>query len=198
MRAVRVAQRGRAVTLLAEAPAQESVVAAYGLDGFPFPLVVLALFVIVLCRAQGTYWVGRGVAAGVTRSERVRRLSEGPAMVRAIALLHRWGPIAVTLSFFTVGLQTVVNAAAGLVRMPWLRYTLFMLPGCVAWALIYATVGLGVFLAVVAAAAGSPWGVAGVVAILAAIAVLVVLRRRSRARDALAEAAPAQGSAAAE
>ena len=47
-----------------------------------------------------------------------------------------------TVSFLTVGLQTVVNAAAGLIRMPWIRYTVAMLIGCIAWAAIYATVGI--------------------------------------------------------
>ncbi len=160
--------------------AEENVLAAYGLDGFPFGWAMLALFCIVLLRAQGTYWLGRGVIAGVNTRPRVRAMMQGPTMVRAIALIHRWGPIAVTLSFFTVGLQTVVNAAAGIVRMPWIRYTLFMIPGCIAWAFIYATVGLAAFLAVAGAAAGSPWGVAAVlVAILAVVAIVVLRRRRT-------------------
>ncbi|WP_281861426.1 DedA family protein [Salana multivorans] len=164
--------------------AEESVLAAYGMADFPFGIAVVALFVIVLLRAQGTYWLGRGVAAGARTRPAVRRITEGPGVVRAIALLHRWGPLAVTLSFFTVGLQTVVNAAAGLVRMPWLRYTLFMVPGCVAWAFIYATIGLAAFLAIVSAAAGSPWGLAAVVLAVVAVGVLVVLRlRRPRPDD---------------
>lgn len=163
--------------LLAE---EESVLAAYGLADFPFAVAVAALFCIVLLRAQGTYWLGRAVAAGATSRPSVRRFAEGPSAVRAIALLHRWGPIAVTLSFFTVGMQTVINAAAGLVRMPWLRYTLFMIPGCIAWAFIYATIGLAAFLAVVSAAAGSPWGIAATAGILAAIVLAVVVWRRRR------------------
>ncbi|MBN8881120.1 MAG: hypothetical protein J0H73_02255, partial [Salana multivorans] len=70
------------------------------------------------------------------------------------------------------------------VRMPWLRYTLFMVPGCVAWAFIYATIGLAAFLAIVSAAAGSPWGLAPVVLAVVAVGVLVVLRlRRPRPDD---------------
>ncbi len=129
------------------------------------------------CNGSGTT---AGVIAGVNTRPRVRAMMQGPTMVRAIALIHRWGPIAVTLSFFTVGLQTVVNAAAGIVRMPWIRYTLFMIPGCIAWAFIYATVGLAAFLAVAGAAAGSPWGVAAVlVAVLAVVAIVVLRRRRT-------------------
>ena len=66
------------------------------------------------------------------------------------------------MSFLTVGLQTVVNAAAGLIRMPWVRYTIAMLIGCVAWALIYATVGIAAVEACIALAAHSPWALAAV------------------------------------
>ena len=70
-----------------------------------------ALFVIVMLRANATYWLGRGAAAGGRRW----RKSEGegsPAWQRARALVNRWGPIAVVLCFFTVGIQTAVNATA--------------------------------------------------------------------------------------
>ncbi len=156
------------------------VVSAYGLSGFPFAGVVAALFVIVLLRAQGTFWLGRGIAAGTIRSPAGRRLAlrlSGPGLSRAVAFLNRFGLVAVPLSFLTVGLQTMVNAAAGLMRMPWPRYTAAMIPGCVAWAFIYATVGMTAFYAAVAAAAGSPWGVT-IVVVLAGLVVGIVLHRR--------------------
>ena len=87
----------------------------------------------------------------------------------------------VTVSFLTVGFQTVVNAAAGLVRMPWVRYTVAMLIGCMAWALIYATVGIAALEAGMALAARSPWALAAVIIALIAIGatvVTVVSRRR--------------------
>lgn len=164
------------------ADAAGEVVAAYGLAGFPFAVVVAALFVIVLLRAQGTYWLGRGIAAGTFRSSFGRNLETrltGPAMTRAIGRLNRFGPLAVTLSFLTIGVQTMINAGAGLTRMPWLRYTAAMVPGCVAWALIYATVGMTAFYAAVGAAAGSPWGIVALVAAVAG-AVVVLARRRQR------------------
>ncbi|WP_454301653.1 DedA family protein [Salana multivorans] len=174
--------------------AEESALEAYGLADFPFAVAVAVLFCIVLLRAQGTYWLGRAVAAGATTRPAVCRFVEGPSAVRAIALLHRWGPIAVTLSFFTVGMQTVINAAAGLVRMPWLRYTLFMIPGCVAWAFIYATIGLATFLAVVSATAGSPWGITATAVIVAGIVVaVVVIWRRRRATARVTAAAEVSG-----
>ncbi|WP_407344030.1 DedA family protein [Pengzhenrongella phosphoraccumulans] len=165
-----------------------------GLDTLTFPALVAALFVIVLARAQGTYWLGRAVTASTRRLRtgherhdgrwsrfevRVERWSHGPGGRRATALLHRWGPVAVTLSFLTVGIQTAVNGTAGLTRMPFLRYLTAMLPGCLAWALIYATVGFAAFYGTVALAARSPWALAGgLVAVAVGIAALVVRRRR--------------------
>lgn len=171
------------------------VAAAYGLGGFPFAVVVVGLFVIVLLRAQATYWLGRGLAAGTIRSRFGQRLGSrltGPSFERAVGYLNRWGPLAVTLCFLTVGIQTMVNAAAGLTRMPYARYTLAMVPGCVMWAFIYATVGLTAFYAAVGAAAGSWWGIA-VLAVAVAAAVVVLVRRRTAARqgvDSTASTAP--------
>lgn len=169
------------------------VVEAYGLGGFPFGVVVVGLFVIVFLRAQATYWLGRGVAAGTIRSGAGRRLASrlsGPGLGRALAYLHRWGPLAVTLSFLTVGVQTMINGAAGLTRMPFLRYTLAMIPGCVMWAFIYATVGLTAFYAAVGAAAGSWWGVALLGVAVAVVVALVVRRRRRTEVDVGAPARP--------
>ncbi|WP_420366305.1 VTT domain-containing protein [Curtobacterium sp. L3-7] len=151
------------------------------LEGLPFWWLVLALFVIVFCRAQATYWIARGAVAGASRS-RWGRWLDSAAVRRGSALLDRWGLPVVTVSFVTVGLQTVMNAAAGLARVPWWRYLLAMVPGCVAWAFLYATVGLAVFWAVVAALAGSPWGIAAVALLVVAtvVAVTVVRHRGSR------------------
>jgi membrane protein DedA with SNARE-associated domain len=152
-------------------------------EGMPFGIAVAALFVIVLLRAQATYWIGRGVIAGALRTRFADRLS-GPRTTRAIALLNRYGPPVVTVSFLTVGFQTVANAAAGLIRMPWIRYSIAMVIGCVMWALIYATVGFAAFDAAMALAAHSPWLLAAVVAAIAVALVLVIVARRRRRRAA--------------
>ena len=74
------------------------------LDTLTFPALVAALFVIVLARAQATYWLGRAVTASTRRlrtghepahgrwarfAARVERWSHGPGGRRATALLHR-------------------------------------------------------------------------------------------------------------
>jgi membrane protein DedA with SNARE-associated domain len=142
-----------------------------------FAELLAALFAIVFLRAQATYWLARAIVTGVA-SRRWGRWLESPAMRRASAVLARYGAPAVTVSFLTVGLQTMVNAAAGAARMRWLVYLLAMIPGCLAWALIYATVGFAVLWAVIGAAAGSPGGIAVLAALVAAVVVAVVLVRR--------------------
>lgn len=172
------------------------VPAVLGLDELTFPVLVAALFVIVLVRAQATYWLGRAVRSSTHRLRRdhapddrtwwgrvvvsVERWSRGASGRRALALVRRWGPLAVTLSFLTIGIQTAINAAAGLSRMSFARYTLAMLPGCLAWALIYATVGFAALYGALALAAGSPWVVAALAAVLATGLVALAIRRRRR------------------
>ena len=98
------------------------------------------LFVIVMLRANGTYWLGRLASRGA-RATRARHIMESPGYARAEERLNRWGAPLVTVSFFTIGVQTLVNLAAGAIRMPLRRYLPAMTIGCVCWALIYTTIG---------------------------------------------------------
>jgi membrane protein DedA with SNARE-associated domain len=148
-------------------------------EGRPLWIAVAILFVIVLARAQATYWVGRAARTGSLHTRLAPRLT-GPRMTSAIQKLHRWGAPLVTVSFLTVGFQTVVNAAAGFTGMRWPRYTVAMVPGCVAWAFIYATVGLAAFDAWLALAARSTWWAVLLLVLLVALAGLLVHRYRRR------------------
>lgn len=153
------------------------------LEGRPFAITWAVLFGIVLLRAQATYWAGRGVITGALRTRLASWLS-GPRLTRAIDAMNRWGLPVVTLSFLTVGFQTAVNAAAGLTRMRWGRYTLAMVPGCAAWAAIYATVGLAAVAAWLHLTDGYRWIVIGAVLLAIGVAVTVLaLRRRQRRAD---------------
>lgn len=154
-------------------------------DG-PIWLVVVFLFVVVFCRAQGTYWLARAVAAGAMRSHSERPLIAkiaawftGPGPERGKRALERWGLVIIPVSFLTVGFQTAVNAAAGLVRMRWRRYTLAMLPGCLMWALLYGLGLLAVWVAAINAVAGSWWTLAALLVIFA-LAMIVSRLLRSR------------------
>jgi membrane protein DedA with SNARE-associated domain len=158
-------------------------------EGMPFGITVAALFLIVLLRAQATYWIGRGVIAGALRTRFADKLT-GPRTTRAIGLLNKWGPPVITVSFLTVGFQTVANAAAGLIRMPWVRYTIAMVIGCVMWAFIYATIGFAALDAATVLATHSPWLLVAVIVIMAAVIVAWVMARRRRSAappDSLSE-----------
>ena len=93
---------------------------------------------------------------------------------------REWGIIASPRCFLTVGIQTAVNAGAGLVRMRWSTYTIAMIPGCVLWALLYGLGTLAVFAAAIRAVAGSPWGWAGLALIIALIVAKIAWGRRKR------------------
>jgi membrane protein DedA with SNARE-associated domain len=146
----------------------------------PFGVALAALFAIVMIRVNVTYWIGRGAVAGFAHT-RFGSSLERPKAARAQALIQRWGPYAVVLSFLTIGLQTAINLAAGAARMPLRRYLPAAVVGSVVWAVLYATIGLAALEAWLAVAAASPVGAALGVATLAAVVVWVVVFRRRRA-----------------
>lgn len=116
------------------------------IEGLPFPLAVAILFVVVLLRGNATYWVGRVAHTGVGRT-RARELLSSAGFRSAQTLISRWGAPVITVSFLTIGFQTVANLAAGATRMPLRRYLPAMIIGCGLWAIIYATVGFVTFAA---------------------------------------------------
>ena len=150
-------------------------------DGWPLPVAVVALFVIVLLRAGGTYAIGRGSRAGVKRLlDRRGRLA--PRFRRAETVIERFGAPVVALSFLTVGFQTAVNLAAGVLRMPLLKYIPALVVGGAMWATLYGVLGLATVNAIVSAAQRDP--VAAVLSVLAVVVLLVLVElatRRARA-----------------
>lgn len=108
----------------------------------PFAIAFGTLFVIVMLRANATYWLGRGALRGGRLSRRFAHRLDGPAMQRAQRLSARYGVVAVPLSFLTVGVQTAINVSAGFTAMPLRRYLPAVAVGCVLWALLYSTVGM--------------------------------------------------------
>ena len=90
----------------------------------PFPVVVAALFVVVVSRAGATYAVGRFAATG-SRRTRAGDVMTRPGFASAVERINRLGAPVVTLSFLTVGVQTVVNFSAGFLQMPLRRFVGF-------------------------------------------------------------------------
>lgn len=152
----------------------------------PFGVVVLALFVIVMLRANGTYWLGRALAAGARRS-RWEKVLESRHYATGARWLNRWGAPAVSLSFLTIGIQTMVNLAAGVAQMPLRRYLPAVTVGCLLWAFMYGTVGFIGWVAVAALWERSP----GLTVALLALAVVGVAWALAR-RDRIPVAAPAE------
>ena len=114
----------------------------------PFALAFVLLFVIVMLRANATYWLGRGALNGGRLSKKMARHLEGPTMLRAQRLSARLGIVAVPLSFLTIGVQTAINFSAGFTLMPLHRYIPAVIVGCLLWALLYSTVGMVGFAAI--------------------------------------------------
>lgn len=164
-------------------------------EGWPLPAAIGVLFVIVLLRAGGTYALGRGSRAGVKRlMERRGRMA--PQLARAETVIERFGAPVVALSFLTVGFQTAVNLAAGVLRMPLVKYLPALVVGGAMWATLYGVLGLATVNAIISAAQRDP--AAAVLSALAVVALLVLIEfatRRARAfaaTDAHSETTPAR------
>jgi membrane protein DedA with SNARE-associated domain len=144
-------------------------------DGWPFWVVLVVFWCGAFARGTATYWAGRGLRAGGAHTRFARHLDR-PLVARAERWVRRFGPPAVTLGFLTVGVQTAINAAAGMLRMPLRRFLPAVALGALLWAVLYTTVGL----AVVDAWLGdlSWWWV--LVAVGAVVAVVLVSRRLER------------------
>ncbi|MGQ3383661.1 DedA family protein [Glutamicibacter sp. TV12E] len=144
----------------------------------PFGMTFIAFFLGAFTRGNATYWVGRGIAKGVERT-RFHRHLHGPVYRRAQKFIGRWGILAVPLSFLTIGIQSAVNASAGISRMPLRRYLPAVALGALLWSLIYTTVGMAVFYAWLAL--DWPWVVAGLLVVGAVVLAVVRMRIRKQA-----------------
>jgi membrane protein DedA with SNARE-associated domain len=157
------------------------------LESWPFVWLYLFFVLGAALRSQALYWLGRGAATGALRTRWAGRL-EGPRVQRAVRLIERWGMPVVPLSFLTVGLQSAVHGASGLLRLHWLRYTLWSVPGWLVWALVWTGGGTIALYGAVALAARSPWALAAAVAVVTVlVGLLAVRRRRRREADAVVE-----------
>lgn len=146
----------------------------------PFIVVVGALFVIVMLRANATYWLGRAIVFRTGRSRFSRVLNSRAYAVGAL-WINRWGAPAVALSFLTVGVQTMVNLSAGAARMPMRRYLPSVVVGSVAWAFLYGTVGFAGFIAIKNLWGINPGLTIGLGVVLLVLIGVVLTRKRQSA-----------------
>ena len=100
----------------------------------------------------------------------------------------------VPVAFLTVGVQSAVFLAGGLLRVGWLRFTIWTIPGALVWAAVWGGSGVVIAAAVWSLAQQSPLAAAGITAALAVAVIALVLaaRRRREQRDAIAELAERQ------
>lgn len=161
-------------------------------QSYPFGLAVAFLFLVAMLRGQATYWVARTITEQTLRRTspmrgwraRVHTWLNSTTMDRGREAVSRYGILAVPLCYVTVGVQTVVLASAGVLRMRWLRFTLAQSVGALAWGLIYSTIGFA-FWAAFLEIAFTGWVGAVVAAAVLAVTVAIiyrcyVVRRRRR------------------
>lgn len=157
----------------------------------PFAVVFMFLYLLGTARGQGTYWLARVVteqALARTRPMvgwrlRLHQWLAADGVGRGRALLNKWGLVAVPVCYLTVGVQTLVLAAAGVTRVRWLHFTLAQIPGALAWATIYSTIGFAAWYAAWRAAAGErPWLTAAVVLGICVAGACLGWRARRRVR----------------
>ncbi len=161
-------------------------------DGWPFMATFVALFCIVMARANATYWLGRVARHGGERTRAARHLDR-PVVRRAESLVASVGAPAVTLSFLTVGIQSAVNFAAGVLRMPLVRYEAAVVVGSLAWAGIYTTIGFAVVESLLGAA-GLAWWLAAAGAAALVVLLTRAVRRRLRPPRVVGAEPPQQPS----
>ena len=119
--------------------------------------------------------VGRGTVALVGGAVAVPLLIDGDARYREYAQgecalrapLPRCDDRAAVQRGLNAQMAVVVGfglvAAAGVVRMPYLRFAIASIPGALVWALVWATIGFGAVWAALALFATSPWVLTGAV-----------------------------------
>lgn len=158
------------------------------LASMPFWVAFVVLFLGAMARGQMVYWVGRVATEQTLRrthpqqgwKRRMHDWLEAGGAEPGVRALRRWGLGMVPLCYLTVGFQSMVQAAAGILRIELWKYVLAQIPGALAWATIYATIGFAAWEAVMAAAAGSPLGLAAILAVTVVIVLTVVFMRRRR------------------
>lgn len=146
----------------------------------------LFLFAGAMMRGQAIYWLARVVTDRVMATgepgpgwrQRVHRWLHSEGVAHGRRSLARWGWPLVPFAYLTVGFQSMVMAAAGMVRMKVLTFTLAQIPGSIAWALIYSTVGFAFWGAIFAAVQGNPQWLLLLVALVAVVVTVMVRRRR--------------------
>ncbi|WP_051681603.1 DedA family protein [Cellulomonas sp. HZM] len=174
----------------------------FGLGSTSIGIAVGVLFLVAMARSHAIYWAGRGVTRGArtvngshggfgwwrSMLEHLEGWTNTRAARKGLDLVRRWGAYAVILAFVTIGVQTAVFASAGLIGMRYGRFTLATVPGALAWAVVWSTVGLGAVWGAVRLFATNPAALLAVVVLLAAGLAWWTHRRLTRRAEVLSPA----------
>ena len=155
----------------------------------PFIWAYLFAMMVVALRSTATYGIGRFVHYLVERSQQPKdgwqrkawNWAHADSTVRAQNQLRSKGLILIPFAFVTVGVQSLIMVAAGVIGVSLPRFIVAAFPGWLAWAAIYSTIGFAVWKAVLGAAAGSPWGIAVLTMVVCAIVAAIIMARHRRA-----------------
>lgn len=160
------------------------------MSGWPLLAVYLFFLFGAVARSQAIFWLGRSVAVGAGRS-RWRERAESPRVHRATRTVERWGMPIVPAAFLTVGFQSAVFLAVGVLRVGWLRFTLWSIPGCLVWAALWGGGGIAALAGARELAERSPWLLAAVIVAVGAVvaAVAAQVRRRREQAESVTELA---------
>lgn len=145
-------------------------------DALPIEVALAFMWVVGIVRTSIVYALGALAAEGGARLDRIRKAMDSPLYRKARRLINRWGVIAVSLCFLTVGLQTAVIITTGFTKMPLRRWVPAMLLGTFIWACIYTTIGF----AILAALGLEPWMFPLALAIIITVMVIVAQLRELR------------------
>lgn len=111
----------------------------------PLWQATLFLFIVVFFRAQMTFGLGKIIHMGILKTKWGKKAEKSEENRAGMLALQKYGWPVIPLSFLTVGFQTVVQLAAGMLDWKWSKYTLVALPGYLAWGFVYAAGGLTLF-----------------------------------------------------
>jgi membrane protein DedA with SNARE-associated domain len=167
---------------------------AFGLGSLSLAAALIVLFLFALARSHATYWAGRGVVRGAQTVHETDRgfawwrnmithleaWTNTKAAQRGLDLVRGWGPIAVSFAFLTFGLQIAIFASAGLIGMRYAKFTIASIPGAIAWAIVWASVGLGAIWGAIKLFAASPILFTIVVGLIALLIAWWIRRRLIR------------------
>jgi membrane protein DedA with SNARE-associated domain len=149
-------------------------------DDLPLVPTLALLFVVACLRGGATYGLARWARSAAQRHS---TWLERPGVARAERAVRRFGAPLVSLSFLTIGIQTAVNASAGMLRMPLKFYLPALAVGAAMWATVYATVGLAAVAALLGRLSPMLLALAVAAVVVVALATVWVRRREGAAAE---------------